>query len=278
MTTMTQSDLVALFQRHLTLQHVQEIAVEGKAETEEPINYSISQHYHHSAHVAVEQPQISEATQVSSVDKDATQLLLSSHNVDFRSLHPAQVELFHTADADQQRRLIELWQICPPDYNGNPVDIEVSRTSIEQEETRARLGQQMREQSGSSDVRDHDMECEETINHYGTVTSLNSSSHDQRWDHIPSAEPYMITGYDLSAVPSAGNYSHSVSTVREAPQYVHSIDPVYNKATQFGGDWAALIAQRKQLIDRQYSVYGQQPLCMGAAIVHAFEGEDEEMY
>jgi hypothetical protein len=47
-----------------------------------------------------------------------TEIILSRHGVDAASLFSSQLDLFKSADASQQMRLIELWRICPPNYDG----------------------------------------------------------------------------------------------------------------------------------------------------------------
>ncbi|EKV08520.1 hypothetical protein PDIG_58640 [Penicillium digitatum PHI26] len=64
------------------------------------ITYSITQHYHHSAH-SIARP----TEQPSSID------ILRHHGLDASALTPDQLVLFQNADAEQRERLIQTWQL-----------------------------------------------------------------------------------------------------------------------------------------------------------------------
>lgn len=76
---------------------------------ETPINYSVSQHYHHSAHASMASTALPVA-----VPSQSTTLgiddLLKSHGIDSSTLSPRQMDLFQNADAEQRQRLIQTWQ------------------------------------------------------------------------------------------------------------------------------------------------------------------------
>lgn len=91
----------------------------------------ISQHYHHSAHLAP--VQMEEETSMSSILRQA--------GVDTNALLPSQFQLFRNAQPDQQARLIELWRIAPPSYGDQlPAGSTGNwpQTSMQQEEEAAR--------------------------------------------------------------------------------------------------------------------------------------------
>lgn len=69
-----------------------------------PISYSITQHYHHSSHVAP--PPAPKST-----PHQALHTLLTQHGIDPSTLSPSQLELVAHADAEQQQRLIQTWQV-----------------------------------------------------------------------------------------------------------------------------------------------------------------------
>src|ERR1700710_1989062 len=130
----TQEDLAALFSRNLSLQNTYVAPTEEPSQVEAPIVYSISQHYHHSAHLASQQPS-RPASEPPQTDQLTTEIILSRHGVDASSLFPSQIDLFKTADAGQQMRLIELWRICPPNYGGHALTQDLwPQTSFQQEE------------------------------------------------------------------------------------------------------------------------------------------------
>lgn len=75
--------------------------------SQQPISYSITQHYHHSSHVAP--PSI--PTPATSTQDQALTSLLLQHGIDPNTLIPAQLDLIRHADTEQQQRLIQTWQL-----------------------------------------------------------------------------------------------------------------------------------------------------------------------
>lgn len=88
-----QDELAALFE--------QQMAIEPR-----PESYSISQHYHHSSHV-ISHPSLH--TQPQSTQNPIGTLW--QHGIDPSTLLPYQLDLFKHADAEQQGRLIQTWQV-----------------------------------------------------------------------------------------------------------------------------------------------------------------------
>lgn len=70
----------------------------AQMESQPPISYSITQHYHHSSHVVSPSP-------------NDTASVLHQHGIDPATLSVDQTNLFVHADAEQQRRLIQTWQL-----------------------------------------------------------------------------------------------------------------------------------------------------------------------
>jgi hypothetical protein len=258
----TQEDLASLFSRNLSLNPY----VAPVEEPEEPYVYSISQHYHHSAHIAVPQPS-RPASEPPQTDQLTTEIILSRHGVDYASLFPSQIDLFKTADASQQMRLIELWRISPPTYGGHALAQDLSSaTSFQQEEAMAKLRyeQQMLEERMSR-TGDQGMDMEDTMSNGSTSTMPLTpiQGGDSRW--AGTAEPYMSSGYELlaqreyeqSARPSRDIYSHFGTAVGGAT-YNRATDPVYNTVEEIhkypgvGGDWQQLMEQRQAAMENQY--------------------------
>lgn len=277
----TQEDLVALFQRNFSLETPVYVAPQPAPKpVEEPITYSISQHYHHSAHVVAQQPS-RPASEPPQTDQLTTEIILSRHGVDVNSLFPSQLELFKTADASQQMRLIELWRICPPDYGGHALSQDIGTwpaTSFQQEEAMAKLRyerQMLEERMSRSGGDQQTMESmEDTMSDASTTAPLTPvQSGDGRWNQSHNAEPYMQSGYELLAQQE---YERSSA----ASKYSHATDPVYNtvedihKFPNVGGDWQALLQQRQQAMENQYGAYQQ---FHGGVAVAGYQGEDEEM-
>lgn len=130
-----------------------------------PITY-ISQHYHHSAHVA--------PTPIN--DEVPISTFLRENGVNADVLLPSQLQLFKNAQPDQRDRLMELWRIAPPTYGDQLVSRDMGnwpQTSLEMEEEAARYRWEKIEQ--------------DRLKNLSVLPSSDSRS---------NAEPYMKDGYD----------------------------------------------------------------------------------
>jgi hypothetical protein len=267
----TQEDLALLFARNLSLQNPPPYVApkEEPAPVEEPFTYSISRHYHHSAHVAQQAPS-RPASEPPQTDQLTVEIILARHGVDASTLFPSQLELFKTADTGQQMRLIELWRICPPDYGGHALAQDLGNwpsTSFQQEEAMAKLRYErlMLEERMSRTGGDQQSMDSDTMSDSSNTTPLTPiQGGDGRWSmqsHI--AEPYMQSGYEAlahreyeaSAGPSKDVYSHFGNSV--GGNYKPATDPVYNSISDIhrfpnvGGNWEQLLEQRKQAMEDQ---------------------------
>lgn len=97
-----QDELAALFDRQMSMTQPETVTT--------PVNYSVSQHYHHSAHATVAptaQPPAgpTESSTLSIND------VLRSHGIDSCTLSPSELDLFQNADDEQKQRLIQTWQL-----------------------------------------------------------------------------------------------------------------------------------------------------------------------
>lgn len=101
-----QDELAALFDRQMTM----------KVETESPVAYSISQHYHHSSHVVPPPPAMDAMDAMDVMD------MLRQHGLDPDTLAPDQLELFAHADAEQQQRLVQTWKLYATSSPTGPTD------------------------------------------------------------------------------------------------------------------------------------------------------------
>lgn len=185
--------LAAMFSKNMSLDPAQ-------VPQEPPKIVYVSQHYTHSAHVAQTPVAIelefeprsprpaSEPPQREHVFAEA---VLREHGVDPAYLSTSQLKLFTTAEEQQQRRLIELWRICPPtNSNDNPSLAWNAPSTLEQEVVMAK------ERYMRSQMQPQQYE----VNMEPTYT-----------------EPYMLTGYAAQA-----------PDVPRAAAYKPSTDPVYN--------------------------------------------------
>lgn len=82
------------------------IPTSSSSSQQQPITYSITQHYHHSSHVAPVQ-----STPTPTDPNQALLTLLLNHGIDPSTLSPSQVDLIKHADAEQQQRLLQTWQV-----------------------------------------------------------------------------------------------------------------------------------------------------------------------
>ncbi|KJZ78342.1 hypothetical protein HIM_02380 [Hirsutella minnesotensis 3608] len=195
-----------------------------------PIVYSISQHYHHSAHVVkphvqqVEAPAQNQPLRPSSeppqgeTSSDGT---LRHYGIDAATLTPSQLQLFRIADEAQKIRLIELWSMYPPTRADDIPALAWNSTTLEHEEQLARL-------------RFERLQHNQVMSLDGT----NVQTADGRWTCNAQAytEPYMTSGYEElmrreneRSAPqdrSMDVYSH-FGTAVGGPNYSSATDPVY---------------------------------------------------
>ncbi len=267
-------DLAALFSRSLTLNPAVEAepAVPAREDEQQAkINY-ISQHYHHSAHVARQQQQQQQqqqqrpASEPPQPEYQATESVLLGYGVDPSALSAAQLELFKTADEPQKYRLIELWSIVPPtNSNDNPA-LAWGSTTLEQEETLARLRWERRLHDEQPAQPDAGM----AMSLDGTLVPIAPvQASDGRWQLAQSyMEPYMASGYeqlsrreymdqeDRNAAAATAAYSLRFGSV-VTPVYSAATDPVYKnthiidwgrqqqQAMEMENQYGALMASRE---------------------------------
>ncbi|KAG0651136.1 hypothetical protein D0Z07_2856 [Hyphodiscus hymeniophilus] len=281
-------ELIDLFSRNLSFNPY--VAPQQEpSQSETPIIYSITQHYHHSAHIAAQQP-ARPASEPPQTDQLTTEIILSRHGVDVASLTPAQLTLFKTADASQQMRLIQLWQL----YNTTPtptISQDLSNyqtTSFDQEEAIAKLRyeRQMLEERMSRSGGDQSMDMEDSMSDESSTTPMPMTpiqGGDGRWAGLHVAEPYMSSGYEAlarreyeqSAVPSKDAYSH-FGTAVGGQTHNRATDPVYksiedvHKYPNINHEW------QQQSMEDQYGAYAQfQHNHNGTS--GGYNGDDEEM-
>lgn len=285
-----QEELAALFSRNLTFQSapnpVPTPQVYQTTKPEEAITYSITQHYHHSAHIAA--PKQSRPASTSATDSLTTEIILARHGVDVTTLFPSQIELFKTADASQQMRLVELWRISPPNYGGHALANDLGTwpaTSFQQEESMAQIRYE-RQMAEERAARSHMVESSDDMMSDGEqsnapITPIQGG--DSRWggSHVMS-EPYMESGYEamaqreyeLSSQPSKDIYSHFGMGIGGS-SYNKATDPVYASSS---GGWGTRTAQEQQAaMENAYGSYAQGQQYNAGVCVSGHHGQDEEM-
>ncbi|KAG6007167.1 hypothetical protein E4U21_006270 [Claviceps maximensis] len=197
-----QDDLAHLFSRNMTFSpnaHVsrskeiykQEPTLHLPASDCQPIIYSVSQHYNHSAHIArssaqQSQEQVQTQSQRRSSEPPQTELspvedILRNHGLDPAILTPSQLQLFRVADDAQKLRLLELWSIFPPHKAEEIPALAWSSTSVDQEEQMARLRYERHQNI--------------TMSLDGTSVQAAGGQWTQQ-NEVPHSEPYMSSGYE----------------------------------------------------------------------------------
>ncbi|KAI1333214.1 hypothetical protein F5Y16DRAFT_355117 [Xylariaceae sp. FL0255] len=236
-------ELAALLARNLTFQQPAPQPVPEP----EPITYSISQHYHHSAHIALQDEPIAEPQRPASEPPQSefplAEHVLIQHGVDPTGLSAQQFELFKTADTPQQLRLIELWRICPPTNPQNHPTVESTNTSIQQEELLAQLRYEQQ-------IAENNSQRNSMVSMDGTpLTPIQTS--EGHWVHV---EPYMMSGYELLA---RREYEESAKRQLEE-ELLRSKNEVYRSATDpvYATGWMA----QQQAMEDQYGAYQQMEL------------------
>lgn len=228
-------DLASLFSRSLTFNPEHCASAPKEAPRQEPSTspspppqpmvYSISQHYHHSAHAVKPPAQQAEAPAPQRPSSEPPQsnmtppeTVLRHYGIDAVTLTLSQLQLFRIADEPQKLRLIELWSICPPNRGEDIPALAWSSATLEQEEHLACMRFERQQQS--------------------QVMSLDGThvqTADGRWCN-PDSEPYVVSGYQElmrreNERNAAGNrstdiYSHFGTSVG-GPSYTPATDPVY---------------------------------------------------
>lgn len=228
----THDELAALFSRNLTFnpdsrtaqdvpRHMDPIAAPSSTQH---VVYSISQHYHHST--ALSPPEMPErrSSEPGPGDNLSSETMLRIHGINPNTLTPSQIQLFRVADTPQQRRLLELWSICPPNGGGDIPALAWSSTTVEQEEQLAqvRYERQQQEQGMSLD---------------GTMVQNPNG----QWQQQQDCEPYMTSGYE--------ELMRREREKQQASQaYTPATDPVY-----MGSDYAR--EQQQMQMASQYGAF-----------------------
>lgn len=186
-----------------------------------PMTHSITQHYHHSAHLALNDApsDVSQTPSPAPVEPGQAGIkeILIHHGVDPSKLLPTQLILFQQAAPDQQSRLVQLWSISPPEY----VDFGAQdsadelgaweQTTVEQEEEMARLRYQRKIAQQEASQVDQQM---------SPVTAGPESA------NLHVVEPYITSGYELLAQRDYNQQSRAGSGVA-GNHYSQAIDPVF---------------------------------------------------
>ncbi|KHN99983.1 uncharacterized protein MAM_01907 [Metarhizium album ARSEF 1941] len=234
-----QDDLANLFSRNLTFNPDFHVSAQKDtlrqepaplAPVPQPIVYSISQHYHHSAHTAKAAAQPYEnhgqcqpqrpSSEPPQSELSPMEMTLRSYGIDPAVLTPSQVQLFRIADDPQKLRLLELWSICPPSRAEDIPSLAWSSTTLDQEEHLAK------------------MRYERQHNPAMSLDGTQVQTADGKWTQHMAAEsePYMTSGYEelmrreyerQSVDNKARDVYNHYGTAVGSDRYTRSNDPVY---------------------------------------------------
>ncbi len=229
---MQQEELSGLFARNLTFNPIPEPEPdshkhggEERSRSEPPITY-ITQHYHHSSHLAAKPPPTQRHEPPEALFD--IQTVFVRNNINPSLLFPSQIKLFHDADDDQKLRLLEIWRISPPDYGGHALAAELGtwpQTSLQQEEMMAKLRTSRRLQQDSQDENDYRAMTDRAYSHDHATEQLRSIQSLAESSLGCVAEPYVISGYETL---SRRDYEQQENALRESQHmYNQAVDPVF---------------------------------------------------
>ncbi|KAI9781957.1 MAG: hypothetical protein M1839_005550 [Geoglossum umbratile] len=251
-------DLVALFSRTLTLSNQAQVTQEIPADKPQPQpvtnsqsvgkpTYSISQHYHHSAHLASSAPPSiapSPALEEPNTDVVTAEIILSRNGVDPSTLLPEQLSLFRRADVSQKMRLVELWRISPPNASAHELG-NWAQTNLQQGEGMAMAdGKRDHEDQEKLDILMHEQQLEQPDGVWaergqgsnqstGLVPISGGDGRNIDYGHQQdSAEPYILSGYETLA---KRDYDEQEAHMEAGSQPVRSSYSPLGSAV--GGEW-----------------------------------------
>ncbi|KAI9782285.1 MAG: hypothetical protein M1816_001947 [Peltula sp. TS41687] len=265
-------------------------------QTEQPIRYSVSQHYHHSAHLAPPRPAVdSQPQNPAGTDQLTAEIILARNGVDPNALFPTQLTLFRQADVSQQMRLIQLWRISPSDYGTQAYALEFEQGATAQGGPRSQqvpgsYQDEMQDvtdtptkvvEMGMTDASDH-------TDRSSATSSTTNHSGQQHGDIVPaqSAEPYIVSGYETLArrdydqawqqqQQQREKFSPLGSAVGHTQQYLSALDPVYQHRNA-GSD--GIVGQENLSYQSGMFPQGVQYRGLLTAVPSTFAGgEDQEM-
>ncbi|KAL2359958.1 hypothetical protein RJZ56_007188 [Blastomyces dermatitidis] len=196
-----------------------------------PIAYSISQHYHHSAHqlpgTGAWSTTLSATLHAMQQAGISAEEMLFQHNVDPTALFPSQLTLFTQADVDQKSRLIELWQISRPSAGKGS---QMSTSS---------LPSNMHFSSQDAMATDVDSMDRDTR----SATGVDHNQHEH-------AEPYVMSGYEALA-----QREYNASAARDACEQAFAMASQFSVAGAAAGAAAAgtpALSSYKPAVDPVY--------------------------
>ncbi|KAE8163136.1 hypothetical protein BDV40DRAFT_263353 [Aspergillus tamarii] len=250
-----QEDLVALFSRQMRMDiPISSGSQDMPPSTHAPVAHSISQHYHHSSHVArctvpAGSPEPYESLGPN-VTPNSAHEMLRLQSINPSSLTPTQLRLFENAMPEQQSRLVQIWRIFPEsnDAPSNPRMAQVNQSNFEL----------CAYPSGGPTIN-AGISHQPTHTDYTDDLDMSDSVRDEGndGDGHQYAEPYMISGYEVLAQRdyelSASKVAPVVNEPTTGSPYKLANDPIYR-------------AQGHRWWERSQSDTPEYQYCHGVAI------------
>ena len=196
-------ELSDLFEQNLRLQ-VQNPSVarkDGIALNKNTAPTYISQHYHHSFHVAPTANQAPPVEVRKDYDEDTLETILRHHHVDPISLSAAQLTLFETAPHEHQLQLLELWRTAPMTVQDQQVTAYFLHTTLELEKKLA-LERFERQQADA-------VQAEHDESQY-RIDSLDIARNEIEVTPWGEVEPCISAGHGAKSAPPRASYNDPV--------------------------------------------------------------------
>ena len=237
----TQEELSMLFDRNLSLTPQPQSLSPPPQPPPQDIKYAISSHYHHSAHQAA--PLTTQPSR--------TITFLKLHGIDPASIPSYMMAVFESVGPEDRAELLELWKRGDPNLGTSILPIEFTKITpseyIERNYPTNKVPSAQITPMAGGDGRNH-----------------------------PSAEPYIVSGYDESNIIPVETFSPLGAAVGKpnrsnnwSYEYNRATDPVYAEAKDDGPERLAY----------QYGAYEQTREFAGRAMsepAHGREGGREE--
>jgi hypothetical protein len=235
----TQEELSVLFDRNLSL--TPQAQPLPPQQPPQAIKYSISSHYHHSAHQAPSP----------STDPSRTMTFLKLHGIDPASIPSYKMAVFESVGPEDRAELVELWKRGDPGIGTSVLPLEFTNiTSSEYAEDNY--------QTNSAPSTDT-----------APMTGGDGRNH-------PSAEPYIVSGYNESNLIPVETFSPLGAAIGK-PDRTNNWSYEYNRATD--PVYAEVKDDGRQTLAYQYGAYEQTREYAGRAMsepAQAREGNREE--
>ena len=198
-------------------------------------NFSISQHYHHSAHLVPTVQSLDQPTFESGLTEADIEGILIQHNLNRSLLSSSQLDLFGNANPEQRDRLIELWSISPPEVSNS-----IGHTTLEKEIELARK-------------------------RYDRRSANETMGNTKLEEEKPAVEPYIKSGYEMLAERDYHDQVASEKLSNNPPGIgigvPHALDPAFSSREW----WRDFVGEQPMelqygMLEHLHNYQAQQPV------------------